>query len=881
MHHQGGDAAGLLAGWTVLWHPSLIAASGQTPQWQRVDDPPAELSETLIVVPSVSTPELRTGFPQRAADAGALVIQDQTDRDVLWNMITDEVDELAAVDAELVADFFALSYAFLQVEILTRQMRYSSSLDEVHFRNLVSEAAQAAVENKIEPARNKLTACFDLLAEERDHYYAVDAYLLDLTLLASSTLAEPLSRDLAAGVPTNLMLTGEVAEQLEAYPDSLQAIRDGIQQGRIGIVGGEYSEGDSLQMSAEDLLGSVRRGTEAIGAILGQRPTCFARRKFGLVPLHVPILANLGYRGLLFFNFDRGQMPQPNQAKIRWEIGSAAIDAFGRRIHDASRPETFLSFAATLSDTMDMDQVATVCVAHWPGPRPFWYEDFRRVCRFGNLLGKATTVEAYFEETDAPYHGESFGMEQWRSQSLKNHLEADDRDPLSRWIDYWRDAGEQWSANAREFWIGQAVGQTVDPERSPVEQLAEFLQAKQEGASLGRLLTNSDLVTARQRVELESGEELPPVERPVYATQAAPVRQAVVDVPAMGFAWIGQSSTSRPGNAQPGLVLADEEKLFNEFFEVRINRTTGALQSVNDYETRGNRVSQQLAVRWVDAQGNPDYSVMAADQVEITQATELVGQACVTGRLLNRQGETLADFKQWVTVERGNRIVELDIELEPRVELPGEPWQSYVASRLAWADDSAELYRCIGQQKSLVRHRRIESPNYVEMDGGPKKKVTLFSGGLPYHQWDGRRMLDTLLIVKGETRRRFRLGIGIEVDYPQHAMLARCAPQATWGNVKGPIQPQHSWLFRTDAKNLLATHWEPVVEGDRFVGFQVRLLETMGLRTKAALSCFREIAEASVVSFEQQVKQSLNLEQGKIRLDLSPHDWIQVAARFA
>ena len=28
-HHRGDDAAGLLAGWTALWHPSLLAAANR------------------------------------------------------------------------------------------------------------------------------------------------------------------------------------------------------------------------------------------------------------------------------------------------------------------------------------------------------------------------------------------------------------------------------------------------------------------------------------------------------------------------------------------------------------------------------------------------------------------------------------------------------------------------------------------------------------------------------------------------------------------------------------------------------------------------------------------------------------------------------------
>ena len=34
------DARSLLAGWTVLWHPLLLAQTEQMPTWYRADSPP-------------------------------------------------------------------------------------------------------------------------------------------------------------------------------------------------------------------------------------------------------------------------------------------------------------------------------------------------------------------------------------------------------------------------------------------------------------------------------------------------------------------------------------------------------------------------------------------------------------------------------------------------------------------------------------------------------------------------------------------------------------------------------------------------------------------------------------------------------------------------
>ena len=66
----------------------------------------------------------------------------------------------------------------MQVELLTRQMRYASNLDEVYFNNTILAAAQAYVDADQQKTKELLQSCFDVLGEERDHFYPVDAHLM-------------------------------------------------------------------------------------------------------------------------------------------------------------------------------------------------------------------------------------------------------------------------------------------------------------------------------------------------------------------------------------------------------------------------------------------------------------------------------------------------------------------------------------------------------------------------------------------------------------------------------------------------------------------------------------------------------------------------------
>ena len=59
------------------------------------------------------------------------------------------------------------------------------------------------------------------------------------------------------------------------------------------------------------------------------------------------------------------------------------------------------------------------------------------------------------------------------------------------------------------------------------------------------------------------------------------------------------SKAARPTSPprRPAQCWPQGHRVFNEFFEAHISPTTGALQSFDAYEQRGNRLSQQLALR--------------------------------------------------------------------------------------------------------------------------------------------------------------------------------------------------------------------------------------------------------------------------------------------
>src|SRR5688500_6008971 len=155
-YHEGEDAQSLLASWSALWHPELLAATGKALSWRRIEDPPSDVKERLIVVPSVCVQRLPTGFAQRVKDEGGVLIRKTTSRDEIVAAALAPLyphpgplpegegasapspeppaTRPSAVDPDLAADFMALGYCYLEIELLTRQMRYSSNLDETYFK---------------------------------------------------------------------------------------------------------------------------------------------------------------------------------------------------------------------------------------------------------------------------------------------------------------------------------------------------------------------------------------------------------------------------------------------------------------------------------------------------------------------------------------------------------------------------------------------------------------------------------------------------------------------------------------------------------------------------------------------------------------------------
>ncbi len=902
-YHEGEDAQGLLSAWSAMWQPELLANSGQAPTWKRIEDVPTEVKDRLIVVPSMCASRLPTGFAQRVKDEGGCLIKKTLSR---AEVVAAALEPIGGpkVDTELAADFLALGYAYLQIQLLTRQMRYSSNLDEVYFKGQAVGAAVAAVEGNLALAKEKLSACFNVLAEERDHYYPVDAFILDLNLTAATTLGAALRNELSKGSVTNLLLSAALLSEMQTKePLTLEALKQAISAGKAGIIGGEASEERLPLLSQNSIVANLRRGLAIYEELLGKRPEVFGRWRFGLTPVLPGILKKTGFRGALHASFEEGTIPAGTQFKVRWEgLDGAALDSITRTPLDASKAQTFLAYASKMGESMDGDHVATLCLAHWPGMECEWLGDLRRIAGYCKAMGKFVTVDEYFAQTDLPGHLDRYEADRYKSPYLKQAVIRKNDDPISTSVRYWRQQVALRAVQAMETLAALVSGkvpegvpsQEEDPTDEAWQSRLEVAAANWarsvvvgKGSNAGLLVLNPHSFIRRMGMETTKLAAPPAIDKPIYAADSSNgSTQVVADVPPMGYVFI--PSEGRGKRDSKPLLLAEDNTLRNEFFEAVINPTTGTLAALHEYKARGNRMSQQLALRMPgpkqkpgDTYRDPDetarYSVMAADSVEVTTATTALGEITTRGRLLDQEGQKLAGFVQKYRVWRGSRVLIVDIELDPVEEPKADPWNSYYCCRFAWGDETSDLFRTVNETRQPASGQRFEAPHYIEMVN-PKNSTTILTGGLPFHRRHEHRMLDSLLITRGETGRKFRVGIGIDLTHP---MLDAISLHTSPIVVPSPaLASASSWLFHLDSRNVVATHWEPLVEDQKVTGFRVRLLETAGRPAALTLSAFKPVGAAERVDFLGQRLEECKIDDGKVKLDLAAHEFAEVVGRW-
>ncbi|MGD0656038.1 MAG: hypothetical protein ABSA16_17010 [Thermoguttaceae bacterium] len=956
----------LLSAWSALWHPALIHSSQAVPVWHPADQPPPEPAGSLIVLPECCEPLLPDGWPAKAEASGALLLRKFKHRPEMVQAALERLNcDPSAIDPDLAADFLALGFCHFVVEVLTRKFRYMSNIDQPALRAAVLAAAKSAVQGDVAEARRELQSAFDRLHEAREYFYPVETRLIDFTLAASTTLGESLLTDLTAGLPRNLLISAEVLQDMATRePATLAALKKVLADNSVTIVGGQFAEAPLPLLPPDAVEFHLRYGLEVYKHILDRRPAVFGRRRFGLTPALPQILAKNGFTAAVHFTLDDGQFPTGNQSTMQWEgFDGTSVDALAKIPLDADRADSFFRLPEQLGNALELDQPATVVFAHWPGRVCHWYGDLARIFSYSRVLGAFCTLDDYFQQAEPALRRMKYNADQYRSPYLAQDVAANRADAISRWVHYYR-RRSLWEA-AQTFYtlaaltlkketacgfatdfqkIPAILEDSLNPNAPPNPELEQLLQQTLHSAlqrfseSLagipgkpladsqcsGYLLANPCSFSQCLGVDLPGLGTPPEVADPI---RAADKDWAVVDLPGMGFAWIGPGAERQPSpesawkkarlfgkKHKTAPPLAEENTLHNEFFEAIIDPHTGAIRAVSDYRGRHPRLAQQIALRLShageqDPADNVRYSIMSADEIRITSPGPVLGEIVSSGKITDRQGCRLAGFKQTARAWSGSRVLELEIDLDIDCQPGPNPWNSYYACRFAWSDETSKLFRGVNLTTQPTELTRLESPHFIDIRTD-SLRTTILCAGLPFHRRIGPRKLDTLLIVHGETARRFRLGVGIDLPNAMTAALGFLAPKTVCFPSASPPM-KHGWLFHLDHRNVIATRWEPLFEEDRVqgsgfriqdsgfgvqniglaatrrgaslrpvIGFRVRLLETEGHHAQLNIRCFRPIASARMIDVNNLLPMALSSEGDRIIVPVQPYKMLDVEAIF-
>lgn len=942
-HAAESDARGLLAAWSVLWHPTLIAGSQQLPSWYRADAPPTPDGPRLIIVPRLSQSILPSDFRRKCDTNSECKWVEGDSRQQLAEAIgllePETLDQTSPLEFEgrqlAVEDFYAIGFLSLQIQIMTRRLRYTSNLDELHLQTKVLEAADAFVARDAAKTAESLHDVFDALAEERDHYFTSDPHLIDLTLLTPGVLdkaiengwVEQLAEQACLadedhgkqGTPRNVLIDGNVAQAIQDADDALryQGFLDLLQQPAIGWAGGGAADRDSSQSNASlgpclDAMtmaaarADLEKGLQLASDAIKQRPAVMGRLQ-GVTPADlVPTLAELGYQGVIPIDFVAG-VGFGDESKLIASGSGAEIEALTAKPIDAASESSFLTIGTRLGEAIDSGEVATGLFVHWPQTVCDSFNDFVRAATWCVALGKFWTLPDYFTDGEKPYHHGSLatlssGSPTVVAQSIEGP--AANASLHASAVGFANLVQSETNRTGRSV-LSIAVPKLLDEVDPALDLASVACQAMkatpvEPAAATSALIFNPHAAARRYQLELAKGG--PANESYVYAASASKEQagrcDVTADVPAYGMSIVNATeSLPREGlfaklkGGKPG--IARGQALQNRFLVASIDPDTGGISGVFS-ASRGNRLSMRLAV----GGGKSNESgggAMVASSVKVLRNTPVVGEIQSTGTLRDDEQQVVAEFELVYRLRRGSRLLEIEGSFKPLKKGTAidaaQLWSDYIAMRVAVAGEAAVFRPLVRDKVHTSNQRKLVAPLGVLIDEA-EKQTLICSGGLPMHRKVGERFLDTILGFpvadqEGDSSKvDFRVGIAFDAPAPIAVSRGFIAENESIPVQLEQAKNQQAWLMHLSAPDVLVADAEVQRRQDGKLAARLLLVRSRATTSKVNLQ-FAAHAMAAFVADQTGIDRELaelpddvTCEDGVVSLTLGSHQCTDLVVVF-
>lgn len=900
---------------SAVWHPAILARLDALPATTGAEFPSIpEPREIRILAEGVGA-RLPADHRSIAIGSGAILLEGSIDRAEMVRTVLRNLDPSGAVEPDfadpLALDFLALGTARLFLRDLTNAMGHADTLDVMNLTRETLAAARAWGAGDRSACSGHLRAAFELLTQAREKFYPVDSYLVDVCLIDPSFPAGALADPISARAPVTFLGTARAIERLaEVDPERVAALRDGINEGWIDVVGGTYDESDEAFAPLNSILWQFLKGGEVYRRHLDDRNVeTLATRRFALYPQRPQVARRLGFRYALHVGLDAGRFPIPRETKRLWEApDSSHLESLMRPPVAADRASEGLRLPWRIGRSMKDDHVATVPLMHWPSPVAGWYRDLRRVSAYSPVLSRWVTMGDYFHMSDRPWEMFAASIDDYEAPYLAQAVARDADRPISSRADHARaraaidgvvaldalhraltalppaetveveprgplSASDSPFASLEE---SLETGRPREPEPATFQELhrvatrlGHAIASGSPGSEPGYLVLNPTGVSRTARVDL--GED--------------PSRTA--DLAPFGFAWIPE----RPMPPEPGKAASVEGLILRGGdIEAEVDRATGGLRAVRARGEATPRLGQQLVIAGLlDPSGAPATSRMEADSVETRTSGPAFVAVVSRGRLLHpSDGRVLARFTQTVSLWSGRPVLDLDISLETfdpewKTSLEAaDPWTKHLACRWAWPDRESALRRTHLLGTYATKSPRPETPDAIEILSR-KQKTTLLFGGLAHHRRHGERMLDTLLVAGRETSSSFRLGIVLDQDFAASAIVDFIARAPAVPIAGPPASGPAGWLLMCESRAIQIARVEFVehyADGPGS-GLAITLIETAGRAVRSRLRLFRDPKEARQTDFAGEVLFDLPTEGDAVPVDLTPYEMIRLEVRLA
>ncbi len=144
------------------------------------------------------------------------------------------------------------------------------------------------------------------MSQERDHYYSQSAYLVDITLLAPSTLGTKFREQLQNGRLTHVLASAHLLRSMKSgHAESFDLLRSQLESERVQLVGGLDEERWTSWMTPLQLHRYFEQGLQSYCDLELPRPQVFARYSQGM-QAEIPMqLLPFEYQGALLFDWEQ------------------------------------------------------------------------------------------------------------------------------------------------------------------------------------------------------------------------------------------------------------------------------------------------------------------------------------------------------------------------------------------------------------------------------------------------------------------------------------------------------------------------------------------------------------------------------------------------